>query len=142
DTTRAKRSAVNVGAGISTSSTSYLVDGLSNATAISGEQRHDIPQAAIQEFAVHTTQVPAQFGQRAGGVVSIATKSGTNELHGDAFEFFRNQKMNRNDIFTQQQVDAGRADPRYKRDQFGFALGGPIIKNKLHYFGTVERTRE
>ena len=82
DTTRAKRSAVNVGAGISTSSTSYLVDGLSNATAISGEQRHDIPQAAIREFAVHTTQIPAQFGQRAGVVVSIATKSGTNDLHG------------------------------------------------------------
>ncbi len=92
DTTRAKRSAVNVGAGISTSSTSYLVDGLSNATAISGEQRHDIPQAAIREFAVHTTQIPAQFGQRAGGVVSIATKSGTNDLHGEAFEFFRKKR--------------------------------------------------
>jgi hypothetical protein len=58
------------------------------------------------------------------------------------FEFFRNQKMQRNDIFTQQQIDAGRADPRYKRNQYGFAVGGPIIRNKLHYFGTFERTRE
>ena len=142
DTTRAKRNATNVGAGVTTSATSYIVDGVSNAVAKSGEQRHDIPQAAIQEFAVHTTQVPAQYGQRAGGVVNIVTKSGTNNLHGEAFEFFRNQKMNRNDVFTQQQVDAGRADPRYKRDQYGFALGGPIIKNKLHYFATFERTRE
>ena len=142
DTTRAKRSATNVGAGVTTSATSYIVDGVSNAVAKSGEQRHDIPQAAIQEFAVHTTQVPAQYGQRAGGVVNIVTKSGTNNLHGEAFEFFRNQAMNRNDIFTQQQVDAGRADPKYKRDQFGAALGGPIIKNKLHYFATFERTRE
>jgi len=120
DTTRAKRNATNVGAGVTTSATSYIVDGVSNAVAKSGEQRHDIPQAAIQEFAVHTTQVPAQYGQRAGGVVNIVTKSGTNNLHGEAFEFFRNQKMNRNDVFTQQQVDAGRADPRYKRDQYGF----------------------
>jgi len=139
DTTRAKRSAVNVGAGISTSSTSYLVDGLSNATAISGEQRHDIPQAAIREFAVHTTQIPAQFGQRAGGVVSIATKSGTNTLHGEAFEFFRNKAMNRLDKFQELQHSA---KPDYLRHEFGFALGGPIAKNRLHYFGTFERNRE
>src|SRR5438270_751883 len=80
-----------VGTGVTTSATSYIVDGVSNAVAKSGEQRHDIPQAAIQEFAVHTTQVPAQYGQRAGGVVNIVTKSGTNNLHGEAFEFFRNQ---------------------------------------------------
>src|SRR5215470_9294660 len=142
DTTRAKRNATNVGAGVTTSATTYLVDGLSNAVAKSGEQRHDIPEAAIREFAVHTTQLPAQYGQRVGGVVNIVTKSGTNDLHGDAFEFFRNQQMTRNDIFTQQQIDAGRADPRYKRNQYGFSLGGPIIKSKLHYFGTFERTRE
>ncbi len=142
DTTRAKRSATNVGAGVTTSATTYLVDGLSNSVNKSGEQRHDIPEAAIREFAVHTTQLPAQYGQRVGGVVNIVTKSGTNTLHGEAFEFFRNQKMNRNDIFTQAQIDAGRADPRYKRNQFGAALGGPIIKNKLHYFATFERTRE
>ena len=142
DTTRAKRNATNVGASVTTSATTYLVDGLSNSVNKSGEQRHDIPEAAIREFAVHTTQLPAQYGQRVGGVVNIVTKSGTNDLHGEAFEFFRNQKMQRNDIFTQQQIDQGRADPRYKRNQYGFALGGPIIRNKLHYFGTFERTRE
>ena len=123
DTTRAKRNATNVGGSVATSSTKYLVDGLSNAVAKSGEQRHDIPSAAIREFSVHTTQMPSQYGQGAGGVVNIVTKSGTNTLHGEAFEFFRNQQMNRNDIFTQQQVDAGRGDPRYKRSQYGFALG-------------------
>ena len=142
DTTRAKRNATNVGASVTTSATTYLVDGLSNSVNKSGEQRHDIPEAAIREFAVHTTQLPAQYGQRVGGVVNIVTKSGTNDLHGEAFEFFRNQQMNRNDIFTQQQIDAGRADPRYKRNQYGFAVGGPVIRNKLHYFGTFERTRE
>ena len=139
DTTRAKRNAVNLGAGISTSSTTYLVDGLSNATAISGEQRHDIPAAAIQEFLVHTSQVPAQYGQRAGGVVSIATKSGTNQLHGEAFDFFRNKALNTLDRIQELQHAT---KPDYTRHQFGFALGGPVIQNRLHYFGTFERTRE
>src|SRR5712691_8155059 len=139
DTTRAKRNAVNLGAGISTSSTTYLVDGLSNATAISGEQRHDIPAAAIREFLVHTSQVPAQYGQRAGGVVSIATKAGTNEIHGETFDFFRNKALNTLDKFQEEQHSV---KPDYSRHQFGFALGGPIVKNRLHYFGTFERTRE
>jgi hypothetical protein len=139
DTTRAKRSAVNLGAGISTSSTTYLVDGLSNATAISGEQRHDVPAAAIREFLVHTSQVPAQYGQRAGGVVSIATKSGTNEFHGETFDFYRNKALNTLDKFQEEQHSV---KPDYSRHQFGFALGGPIVESRLHYFGTFERTRE
>jgi hypothetical protein len=124
DTTRPKRNATNVGAGVTTSATTYLVDGLSNSVNKSGEQRHDIPESAIREFSVHTTQLPAQYGQRVGGVVNIVTKSGTNDFRGDVFEFFRNQQMTRNDIFTQQQIDAGRADPRYKRNQYGFSVGG------------------
>src|SRR5215467_3384244 len=139
DTTRAKRNAVNLGAGISTSSTTYLVDGLSNATAISGEQRHDIPAAAIREFLVHTSQVPAQYGQRAGGVVSIATKSGTNQIHGEAFDFFRNKTLNTLDKFQELQHAT---KPDYSRQQYGVALGGPIVRSRLHYFGTFERTRE
>ena len=139
DTTRAKRNAVNLGAGISTSSTTYLVDGLSNATAISGEQRHDVPAAAIREFLVHTSQVPAQYGQRAGGVVSIATKSGTNKFHGETFDFYRNKVLNTLDKFQEEEHSV---KPDYSRHQFGFALGGPIVKNRLHYFGTFERTRE
>src|SRR5256885_1062444 len=101
--------------------------------------RHDIPQAAIQEFAVHTTQVPAQFGQRAGGVVSIATKSGSNDLHGEAFEFFRNKSLNTLDKFQELQHAT---KPDSLRHESGAALGGPILKNRLHYFGTFERTRE
>jgi len=96
----------------------------------------------IQATKTEVAAVVTQYGQRVGGVVNIVTKSGTNDLHGDTFEYFRNQQMTRNDVFTQEQIDAGRADPRYKRNQYGFSLGGPVIKNKLHYFGTFERTRE
>jgi len=143
DTARVKRPNASVGAAIGTASTNFLVDGVPNVTAKTAEPRSDIPQAGVREFAVHTSQQPAQYGWRPGGTVSIVTKSGTNTFTGEAFEFFRNQTMNRLDKFAQAAVDAGQGDkPKYSRNQWGGALGGPIIKNKLHFFGTYERTDE
>jgi hypothetical protein len=143
DTARVKRPNASVGAAIGTASTNFLVDGLPNVTAKTAEPRSDIPQAGVREFAVHTSQQNAQYGWRPGGTVSIVTKSGTNNFTGEAFEFFRNQKMNRLDKFAQAAVDAGQGqNPKYNRNQWGGALGGPIIKNKLHFFGTYERTDE
>lgn len=75
--------------------------------------------------------------------MSIVTKSGTNTFTGEVFEFFRNQAMNRLDKFAQAGVDAGTSEkPKYSRNQWGGALGGPIVRNKLHFFGTYERTDE
>lgn len=142
DTARVKRPNASVGAAIGTASTNFLVDGVPNVTAKTAEPRSDIPQAGVREFAVHTSQQPAQYGWRPGGTVSIVTKSGTNTFTGEAFEFFRNQAMNRLDKFAQAAVDAGGAKPKYSRNQWGGALGGPIIRNKLHFFGTYERTDE
>jgi len=142
DTARVKRPNASVGAAIGTASTNFLVDGVPNVTAKTAEPRSDIPQAGVREFAVHTSQQPAQYGWRPGGTVSIVTKSGTNSFSGEGFEFFRNQAMNRLDTFAQAAVDAGGTKPKYSRNQWGGALGGPIIKNKLHFFGTYERTDE
>ena len=143
DTARVKRPNASVGAAIGTASTNFLVDGVPNVTAKTAEPHSDIPQAGVREFAVHTSQQPAQYGWRPGGTVSIVTKSGTNTFSGEAFEFFRNQAMNRLDKFAQAGVDAGTSEkPKYSRNQWGGALGGPIIKNKLHFFGTYERTDE
>jgi hypothetical protein len=143
DTARVKRPNASIGAAIGTASTNHLVDGVPNVTAKTAEPRSDIPQAAVREFAVHTTQQPAQYGWRPGGTMSVVTKSGTNSFTGEAFEFFRNQKMNRLDRFAQAAVDAGQGEkPKYSRDQFGGAIGGPIIKNRLHFFGTFEHTEE
>ena len=143
DTARVKRPNASIGAAIGTASTNHLVDGVPNVTAKTAEPRSDIPQAAVREFAVHTTQQPAQYGWRPGGTMSVVTKSGTNSFTGEAFEFFRNQKMNRLDKFAQAAVDAGQGEkPKYSRDQFGGAIGGPIIKNRLHFFGTFEHTEE
>jgi len=143
DTARVKRPNASVGAAIGTASTNFLVDGVPNVTAKTAEPRSDIPQAGVREFAVHTSQQPAQYGWRPGGTVSIVTKSGTNTFTGEAFEFFRNQAMNRLDKFAQAGVDAGTSQkPKYSRNQWGGALGGPILKNKFHFFGTYERTDE
>jgi hypothetical protein len=89
---------------------------------------------AIQEFNVETDNLSAQYGIGAGAVVNIVTKSGTNRIHGSAFEFVRNGDLNARNYFAPTQ-------DTLKRNQFGGAVGGPILKNKLFYFGTYQGTR-
>ena len=90
----------------------------------------------IQEFRVVTNSFSADYGRAMGGVVSIATKAGTNVLHGSAFEFFRNSKMDARNFF-----DVGDPAP-FTRHQFGAAAGGPIVRNKVFFFGGYERLQE
>lgn len=143
DTTRTQRPDANVGFGSqNVAATNYLVDGLTNMISGAGDPRDNIQQAAIQEFKVIISQTQAEYGGRSGGVVTLVTKSGTNKIHGEAFEFFRDHYINRVDYYTQTQHDS---DPSlypiapFSRNQFGFSVGGPLIKDKLHYFGTYER---
>src|SRR5579871_517983 len=88
---------------------------------------------ALQEFKVETSALPAQYGFHSGAAVNAVTKSGTNEFHGDAFEFLRNGDLNARDFF------AATRDT-LKRNQFGGVLGGPVLKNKLFFFGGYQRT--
>ncbi len=90
---------------------------------------------ATQEFRVITNNFDAQYGYTSGAIVSIATRSGTNQWHGGVFEFLRNNVLNSADYFTRQ------IDP-LKRNQFGGSLGGPIIKDKLFVFGNLQMTKE
>ena len=85
---------------------------------------------ALQEFKVETSGVSIDQGKAAG--VSGVTKSGTNDLHGDLFEFVRN------DLFNARQYFAA-SHSTLKRNQFGGTIGGPIVKNKLFFFGGVVR---
>lgn len=142
DTTRPQRPGANVGAGgITTAGTNYLVDGLNNMISRAGDAREDLPQSAIQEFKVHTAQMPAEFGGRSGGVVSVVTRSGTNALRGEFFEFFRHKDLNALNLFEKQRAELGEEKPEFRRDQFGFAVGGPLVLNRAHFFATAERTR-
>lgn len=88
---------------------------------------------AVQEFAVQTDNLSAQYGIGAGAVVNIVTKSGTNELHGSAFEFVRNGDFNARNFFAPKQ-------DTLKRNQYGGSIGGPILKDKLFFFGTYQGT--
>jgi len=89
---------------------------------------------AIQEFNLQSSFFTAEYGNAAAGVVNIVTKSGTNSIHGDAFEFLRNGTLNARNFFAP-------THDTLKRNQFGGSIGGPIRKNKVFYFGTYQGTR-
>ncbi len=94
---------------------------------------------AIQEFKIQTSLYDAGYGRGAGANVEVVTKSGSNQLHGSVFEFLRNDKLDANDFFLNQQNQ-----PRavMKQNQFGASLGGPIIKDKFFLFGSYQGTRQ
>jgi hypothetical protein len=113
----------------------YLLDGVdANDTYINANVPFPNPDA-IQEFNLVTGNMSAAFGNAIGGVVNVVTKSGTDTIHGDVFEFLQNSALNASNYFA-----AGQVNP-LKQNQFGVSVGGPIIKNKLFYFGSYQGTR-
>ncbi len=94
---------------------------------------------AIMEFKVQTGQNDASYGRNAGATVNVVTKSGTNEFHGTVFEFLRNDALNANLFFLNKN---GQPRAVLKQNQFGFTLGGPIIKDRLHFFTSYQGTRQ
>src|SRR6266850_8234506 len=123
---------ISVGGGL-TNGLTYVLDGGTHNDPYSGfNQPLPFPDA-LQEFKVETSSVPAQYGQHSAGAVNAVTKSGTNEFHGSAFEFVRNRVFNARNSFAPQRDGL-------KRNQFGGVLGGPIVQNKLFFFGGVQAT--
>jgi hypothetical protein len=94
---------------------------------------------AIAEFKIQTTLYDAGFGRDAGANVDVITKSGSNGFHGALFEFFRNDVLNANDSFLKY---SGQPRPAMKQNQFGGTLGGPVIKDRVFFFGTYQGTRQ
>ena len=92
-------------------------------------------QLAVQEFRVLTQNYKAEYEQASAAIVTSVTKSGTNQFHGDAFVSYTGKKLIQENIFDKR---AGRPKPAFKRIQYGAALGGPIIKDKLFFFGAYE----
>ena len=91
---------------------------------------------AIQEFSVLTSNYSAEYGKTSGGVVNAITRSGTNGFHGSAYEFLRNSKLDAANFF-----EAGQRSP-FKRNQFGGAIGGPLIKSRTFFFADYEGIRQ
>jgi hypothetical protein len=94
---------------------------------------------AIQEFSVITGNYSAEYGKTSGGIVNAISKSGTNAFHGDAYEFFRNARLDANDFFSNSK---GLPKPTYRRNQFGASAGGPIRKDRTFIFGDYEGIRQ
>src|SRR6266478_2375953 len=93
---------------------------------------------AIQEFSVLTSNYSAEYGKTSGGVVNAITRSGTNAFHGSAYEFLRNSKLDARNFFE----DPTAPKAPFKRNQFGGAVGGPIIKNRTFFFADFEAIRQ
>lgn len=117
---------------------SYLVDGIYNRNLWLNTLIMVPVVDAIQEYRVLTSNYTAEYGEAAGAVTEVATKSGTNEFHGVAWEFLRNDKLNANTFFNNRN---GVARPGFRRNEFGATIGGPIIRNKTFFFGDYQGIR-
>lgn len=94
----------------------------------------DITLDAVKEFQVIASGANAEFGRTAGGVVNVITKSGTNDVHGSAFEYFRTEALTAD-------TSDGKPLKDFNRNQFGGTIGGPVVKDKMFFFGAVEHIR-
>ena len=129
------RGNVNLGAGTREYSNGFVVDGVNNTWAEMGEPRQNFAMDAIQEFKVSTSTYKAEHGLATGGVLSVVTKSGTNQLHGSGLLFFRDASITAKEFFQT-------TKPDYRRYQYGGTIGGPILQNRTHYFFAYEGTNE
>ena len=117
----------------------YMLDGGNNNDDVIGQRagtQARTPIEAIQEFQVITGQYDAQYGRTSGAVVNAVTKAGTNDFRGVAFAFGQNASLASKDFFAKQNNTA-KPDTSYQR--WGGTFGGPIVKNKIHFFGSLER---
>lgn len=116
----------------------FSLDG-GNATNASGltrpQQMTSLPMDAMQEFRVVTNNYSAEYGHSAGGVIALTTRSGTNQIHGSVFEFLRSSVLDARNFFAAEKAPL-------RLNQYGFALGGPIRKDRTHYFASWEGTKQ
>lgn len=129
------RGNVNIGAGTREYSNGFIVDGVNNTWAQMGEPRQNFAMDSIREFKVSQSTYKAEFGLATGGVLSVVTKSGTNSFSGSAFTFFRDQALTAKTVF---QVER----PDFRRYQYGGTFGGPVVRNRTHFFAAAEGTNE
>jgi len=121
--------------GARSSSNNSIIDGVDSRNMTFGGFAVSPPPDAVQEFKVQTNIYDAAFGKTAGSTINLVTKSGTNEFHGVAYEFLRNDYFDSAPFFQ-------KTLPKYRRNQFGGSIGGPIKKNKTFFFVNFETLRQ
>ena len=117
----------------------YLIDGGDNNDDTVGGLVQNFPLDSIGEFKFETQRFRADTGRANGGTIKVVTKSGTNEFKGSVFEYFRDKGLN-SETTTEIRNKTGKGD--YRRNQFGGSLGGPIVKDKTHFFVSAERVKQ
>ncbi len=116
----------------------YLFDGISVLQPEPGQVAYFPIIDAIQEFKIESNSPPAEFGRFNGGVINLTTRSGANAFHGNAFEFFRNNALNRTNFFQA----ALQTKPDYDRSQFGGTAGGPLVADRTFFFVDYQGQRQ
>jgi hypothetical protein len=128
--------------------TNYILDGAQNNDHYSNAPNPMPNPDALQEFSVQTNTFNAEFGRNVGGIVNAVTRSGTNQIHGSAFEYVRNTDLNAANFFAPTNADGSKQGDGLKRNQFGATVGGPILipkiyngKDKTFFFFSYQGTR-
>jgi hypothetical protein len=118
----------------------YRIDGISVNDYTNGGpgsvEGSTLGVEAVQEFSVLTSNYSAEYGRTSGGVINALTKSGTNQYHGDVYEYLRNSALDARNFFDPAQI------PAFRRNQFGASLGGPLVKDRTFFFADYEGLRE
>jgi hypothetical protein len=128
-----------VSGGQTSRSNSYLIDGASNDDTTVATQRGGFSLEAVREFAVITNQFSAEYGMASGAIVSVVTRSGTNDLQGRVFAFHRDDSFDAQDPFSKAQ---GSGKAPFSQQRYGGFLGGPLVRDRFHYFASYEGLRE
>lgn len=124
--------------------TNWLVNGINLNDPVQNQITFQPPIDTLAEFKIDNSAFPAQYGRNSGSIVNMATRSGTNDFHGEAFEFFRNNDLDARNFFNAAKSSTGASLPQapFKRNDFGGDVGGPILKNKLFFFVAYEGLRQ
>jgi outer membrane receptor protein involved in Fe transport len=124
--------------GMRSASTNILLDGSANNDEFDATVGQEVPLDSVQEFSVITNNFSAQYGRATGGIVNVATKSGTNQFRGTVYEFLRNDALSTNTVDNRaNNIEKG----KFTRHQAGFSIGGPVKRDRLHFFSNLEYIR-
>jgi len=121
--------------GMRPESNTFLVDGMRDINRMDGGYAYRPPADTMAEFRILTTTAPAEFGGTDGGITTIVTRSGTNQLHGTLYEFLRNDALDANNYFAPRKEEL-------KQNQYGGTIGGPLVQNHAYLFAYYEGLRE
>ncbi|MGC1616773.1 MAG: TonB-dependent receptor [Candidatus Acidiferrum sp.] len=124
--------------------TNWLVNGINLNDNVQNQITFQPPIDTLAEYKIDNSAFPAEYGRNSGAIVNLATRSGSNEYHGELFEFFRNNALDARNFFNPILNNQGNSNPQspFKRNDFGADFGGPILKNKVFFFLAYEGLRQ